>query len=100
MVTCIGSLEHTPDPTVGLRELVRVSRKFIVIVFPLWYVDKDGPISRHYLQEPTPNIERWLRPDEWDDLVIGATDDWAVLQKRELIHSETDIMYVLEKPNG
>ncbi len=34
VVTCIESLEHQVDPDVALRELARVSRKYIVISVP------------------------------------------------------------------
>lgn len=96
LVTCIGSLEHTPEPVVGLGELCRVSSKYVVVVFPVWHVDRDGPVNRHYKGEDLPNIERWLLPEEWDR-VISLVESLVVVEERKLIHDATDIMYVLRK---
>lgn len=95
LVTCTGALEHTPNPNIGRDELCRLSRRYVSIILPLWYEDKEGPVSRHYLNETLPNIERWLLPEEWDAYFTNR--DGIEVIKREIINQGRDIMYWLEK---
>lgn len=95
LVTCTGSLEHTPTVRIGLAELFRVSRKYVVVVLPLWYEDEEGPVSRHYLAETKPNIERWLSQEEWDAKILPGYSQW--LHKRTVLDNKTDLLYCFKK---
>lgn len=93
VVTCLGALEHTIDFDRARNELFRVSRRFVVVLLPLWYEDAVGAISRHYLDEALPNVERWLSIEEWRQRMVRG----GRLVSEKVVSGGMDVLYTFEK---
>jgi ubiquinone/menaquinone biosynthesis C-methylase UbiE len=93
MVTCRALLEHLPDPAPAIREMARVAKDTVVIV---WHLDPKPRETLRFLEKQQVHNNTYSRKRIWDileELDLSIVDT-LVQQHRE--HKRTHTIWVLK----